>query len=106
MPANDKGDLATPWVYKAGPAAVNGDVLAVSRKETDGGVIKWLTCILQNCWKWKQKKKSNLKGLQSKTANLKYMLNLLSSYVDKLNHGCSYSCDEQQASMVGHLGAD
>lgn len=35
VPANDKGDLATPGVDKAGPAAVNGDVLAVSRTETN-----------------------------------------------------------------------
>lgn len=55
VPANDKGDLATPWVYKAGPAAVNGDVLTVSCKETDGGVIKWLACILQNCWRVERK---------------------------------------------------
>lgn len=50
VPANDKGDLATPGVDKAGPAAVNGDVLAVSRTETNRGVIERLTCVLQNCW--------------------------------------------------------
>lgn len=50
VPANDKGDLATPGVDKAGPAAVDGDVLAVSRTETNRGVIKRLTCVLQNCW--------------------------------------------------------
>lgn len=105
MPANDKGDLATPWVYKAGPAAINCDVLAVSRKETDRGVIKRLTCILQDCWG--EKKKKHLKGSseQNSTAT-KYVLNWLSGLVDELNHGWSYSCDVRRASMVGHLGAD
>lgn len=51
VPANDKGDLATPGVDKAGPAGVDGDVLAVSCTKTDRGVIEWLTGILQNCWK-------------------------------------------------------
>lgn len=53
VPAYDKGHLATPGVDKAGPAAVDGDVLAVSRTETDRGVIERLTCILQNCWQWR-----------------------------------------------------
>lgn len=48
MPADDKGDLATPRVDEAGPAAVDGDVLTVSGEETDGGVIEGLTRILQN----------------------------------------------------------
>ena len=48
VPANDKGDLATPGVDEAGPAGINGDVLAVSRTETDRGVIEWRTSILQN----------------------------------------------------------
>lgn len=50
MPADDEGDFATPRVDKAGPAAVDGDVLAVSGKETDGGVIEGLARVLQN-WK-------------------------------------------------------
>lgn len=48
MPADDKGDFATPRVDEAGPAAVNGDVLTVSGKETDGGVIEGLARVLQN----------------------------------------------------------
>lgn len=64
MPADDKGDLATPRVHEAGPAAVDGDVLAVSRKETDGGVIKRLTCVLKNCCRVerKEKKRKQFKG--------------------------------------------
>lgn len=72
MPADDKGDLATPWVHKAGPAAVNSDVLTVSRKETDRGVIKWLTGILQYCKETKRKQFK--KGIPNKTAQLKYVL--------------------------------
>lgn len=34
VPANDKGDLAAPGVDEAGPAGVDGDVLAISRTET------------------------------------------------------------------------
>lgn len=46
VPANDEGDLAAPGVDKAGPAGVNGDVLAISCAETNWGVVKRLAGIL------------------------------------------------------------
>lgn len=49
VPANNEGDLAAPGVDEAGPAGVRGDVLPVSCTETDGGVVKWLASILQDC---------------------------------------------------------
>lgn len=88
MSTDDKGDLTTPRVDKAGPAAVNGNVLSVSCKETDRGVIKWLTCILQNCRRVESKEyqyqaiqraectKPYL-SISTKQVNSKYVLNLL-----------------------------
>lgn len=55
VPADDKGDLATPGVNEAGPAGVNGDVFAVSRQKTNRRVVKRLTGILQDCCKQKVK---------------------------------------------------
>lgn len=55
VPANDKGDLATPGVNKAGPAGVDGDIFTVSCTETDRGVVKRLTSILQDCCEQKVK---------------------------------------------------
>lgn len=56
VPANDKGDLATPGVDKAGPAGVDGDVLAVSRTETGRGVVERLAGVLQNCWQQEEER--------------------------------------------------
>lgn len=58
VPANDEGHLTTPRVDEAGPAAVHGDVLAVSRAETNRGVIERLTYILQDCWRQREGKVS------------------------------------------------
>lgn len=52
--ANDEGDLATPGVDEAGPAAVDRDVFTISGTEPDRGVIEWLTCVLHNCWQWRE----------------------------------------------------
>lgn len=77
VPADDKGDLATPRVDKAAPAAVHGDVLAVSRRETDGGVVKRLACVLQNCRReGRRGKKANLRTRQNQTAQLKICVEL------------------------------
>lgn len=46
--ANNERDLAAPRIDETGPAGVNGDVLAISRTEADGGMVKGLTSILQN----------------------------------------------------------
>lgn len=68
MPANDKGDFAAPGVDEAGPASVEGDVLAIFCTEADRGVIERLTSILQNCWQQRvecvrDRELSNIKGL-------------------------------------------
>lgn len=52
VPADDEGDLAAPGVDEAGPAGVDGDVLAVSCAEADGGVVERLTGVLQD---WEEK---------------------------------------------------
>lgn len=113
MPADDKGDFATPRVDKAGPAAVNSDVLTVSRKETDGGVIERLTRTLQNCRRVERIRKEYQATekraecteiyLSRSTKQVEFVLK---GNVDRVNQGGSYSCGEQRASMVGHLGAD
>lgn len=48
VPADDKGDLAAPGIDEAGPAGVDGDVLAVPRTEADGRMVERLTGVLQN----------------------------------------------------------
>lgn len=49
VPADDEGHLSAPRVDEAGPAGVQGDVVAVLTAEPDGWVFKrWLTRVLQN----------------------------------------------------------
>lgn len=111
MPADDKGDLATPRVDKAGPAAVNSDVLTVSRKETDGGVVERLARILQDCRRVERIRRE-YQATETRDECTKIYLSrsteqvVLEGDVAGVNEGGSYSCGEQRASMVGHLGAD
>lgn len=112
MPADDKGDFATPRVDEAGPAAVNGDVLAVSRKETDGGVIEGLPRILQN-WRGVERTGKEHQATETRAECTNICLSfrakqaefVLKGNADGVNQGGSYSCDEQRASVVGRWGA-
>lgn len=52
--ADDEGHLAAPGVDEAGPAGVQGDVVAILAAEAHGRVLEWrLSCILQD-WKMRQ----------------------------------------------------
>lgn len=93
MPAYDEGDLAAPGVDEAGPAGVDGDVLAVSCTEADGGVVERLTSILQNCDRVGEMSNRNLSTL-------------LVKHYHHVNEKSSYSFDAQPALRVGRLGAD
>ena len=47
--SDDEGHLAAPGVDEAGPAGVQGDVLAVARAEADGRAVEGLPHVLQDC---------------------------------------------------------
>lgn len=49
MSPNNKGDLAAPRVDKTGPAGVKYDVFSISCTEADGGVVKGLPGVLEDC---------------------------------------------------------
>lgn len=54
MAPDDEGDLAAPGVDEAGPAGVQGDVVAILAAETHGRVFeRRLSCVLQD-WVMRQ----------------------------------------------------
>lgn len=48
MAAQHESHLATPGVYKAGPAGVHGDIFPIPSTEANRRVVKGLPCQLQN----------------------------------------------------------